>query len=765
MREPDTVSLETVFDALPVGLGVVDPCRRIVLMNRACCDALALPLDASSPGTPVAEVVRDSVSSTANGPGDPAAVIRSALLGQLHRRRRYRVANRSFDLVNTPLPAGGYLISSFETTRSSAAAANALPVADASTVAKASTARAQTAAALAALPVGLATFDPDRRLLFANPRFAALLGLPAERLVAGSSFEAMLSLLAARPAGAGSSAGGDDSALMALLRQGTPGVAGLVRCQRRDALSIDISFDPLPGGGCAISVVETAPQDHAEAEEFRRARLLDLVLLNVPHGICVYGPDLRVVLFNEVYSTVMAGAPLRVGDSLAAVIRRRAEAGEYGAGEPEAIIAAQMGHDITRPQSRRRLRPNGTAINTRTAPLPDGGYISVVTDISALVHAEDELRQRAGEMSTMLGNARHGIMLWGSDRRLVASNPVVARLLDLPPDLLTPGCAEAEVVESLVRLRHFGSDGAAESRARVHLQLDRSVPFEREITTGSGRVLHAQSNPAPDGGWISTFTDITHMRETESELRRAKERAEAANLAKSRFLATMSHELRTPLNAIIGFSDALAGAPGDVAADLVVDYGGQINIAGKQLLSLINIILDVARIDSGGFEPDAEIADIATSVRTAVRQADSAAQAGAVAIELKLAADLPWLRGDERRITQALSQLLSNAIKFTPAGGLVTVEAGLTPEAELFVSVADCGIGIPATDLERVFEPFTQLDASLSRRYGGTGLGLFAARAVVLAHGGQLHLTSRPGFGTTARMTLPRSRILHQAER
>ena len=127
------------------------------------------------------------------------------------------------------------------------------------------------------------------------------------------------------------------------------------------------------------------------------------------------------------------------------------------------------------------------------------------------------------------------------------------------------------------KLGHFGTTGALVDQARQLLQLDRSLPFGREVTTRTGRVLFAQSNPAPGGGWISTFSDITLMRRAEQELRRSKELAEAANLAKSRFLATMSHELRTPLNAIIGFSDALARENGYVPAELVAEYSGQIN--------------------------------------------------------------------------------------------------------------------------------------------------------------------------------------------
>jgi signal transduction histidine kinase len=590
--------------------------------------------------------------------------------------------------------------------------------------------------------------------VLANPRFAALLALPPDRMGRGTSLDGMLALMRTREAYASP----DGTAFITSLRKAASGRAGTIRHRRADGRSIDIMFDPLPDGGCTIAVSDITAQARAEDDAWRRARLLDLVLLNVPHGICVYGPDHRVAMFNETYNKVMAGAPLQIGDSLSDVIRRRAEVGEYGAGDPEAIIAAQMAHDISRPQMRRRLRPNGTAIDIRTAPLPDGGHISVVTDISALVQAEAELRRRAEDMSTMLDNIRHGIMLWGSDRTLIASNPVAADLLGLPADLLIPGRAEAEVIDKISELGRSGGESAP--LARKLLDLDRSMPFGREIATPSGRVLYAQSNPSPDGGWITTFTDITRMRQTELELRRAKEQAEAANLAKSRFLATMSHELRTPLNAIIGYSDAMARENADVPAALVAEYSGQINEAGKQLLSLINVILDVARIESGRFEPGGDIVDIGKAVHGALRQVDAAATAGQVSIDLTLADDLAALHGDERQITQAVAQLLSNAVKFTDAGGSVTVQAGLTAEADVFVSVADTGIGIPEIELERAFEPFTQLDASLSRRYSGTGLGLFMARAIVTAHGGQLILTSRPGQGTTARVTLPKTRIV-----
>jgi signal transduction histidine kinase len=747
MSDPLTVSLETVFDAVPVGLAIVDPDRRIVLMNRAFRESLELPPDAFPPGTLVEDAVRASALRGVYGPGDPEFQVAATMAAdrtQPGRLRRRTFAGRSFDLYSAPLPDGGYVVSAVETTTLLAGRADA------------EAALSQTATALTTLRIGLAVFDSNRRLLLSNPRLASLLALPPDRLPAGSSFDAMLALMQMRE----EFAGPEGAAFVAALRDNAFGPRWTTRRRTAEGRSVDVMIDPLPDGGCTIAVNDITPQAHAEDDARRRAGLLDLVLLNVPHGICVYGPDHRVAMFNDAYVQVMEGAPLQVGDTLIDVIRRRAEAGEYGEGDPQAVVTAQLAYNITRPQMRRRVRPNGSAIDVRTAPLPDGGHISVVTDISALVQAEAELRRRADDMTTMLDNIHHGIMLWGPDRRLVASNPVAANLLDLPSDLLVPGIAESDVIHALAESGHFGTVSEFAPMARMLRQLDRSVPFGRETTSRSGRVLYAQSNPAPGGGWITTFTDITRMRQTEQDLRRAKERAEAANLAKSRFLATMSHELRTPLNAIIGFSDALARENGDVPAELVAEYSGQINDAGKQLLSLINIVLDVAHIESGRFEPDGEAVDIGKAISAAVRRIDNAAQAGEVLIGVMVADHLPMLRGDERRITQALSQLLSNAVKFTEAGGSVTVRAELTCVGDMLVVVEDTGIGIEDSDLERVFEPFTQLDASLSRRYAGAGVGLFMARAIVAAHGGQLVLSSQPGQGTTARIAFPSARVV-----
>ena len=607
-----------------------------------------------------------------------------------------------------------------------------------------------------AVRIGVAAFAADGGLIFANPAVAPLLAVDADSLVQGMSVDVLFEAMLARSEDA------CDDAFIAALRKADLGRPFALRCERRSGEVLDVAFELLPQGGFIVTIADISAVARAEGEARVRADLLDSILDNVPHGICVYGPDRRVAMFNRAYVQIMDGAPLAIGDHLDLVIRRRADAGEYGPGDSAEVFAEQRIHDIGRPQMRRRRRPNGRTIDVRTAPLPNGGHISVVTDVTDLADAEDRASRRAGELAMMLGSIRHGITLWSPERTVVASNAMAAELLGHPPGMLVPGRTMQETIDHLRERGELGQGEAALLRGETLAGRDRGDVYEREVITVAGRVLEARSDPTPSGGFVSTFTDVTEARAAEQELRRAKDAAETANRAKSQFLATMSHELRTPLNAIIGFSDALLREAGNPDPARIDEYAQQVNIAGRQLLDLINSILDVSRIEAGRFELADEIVDLSRVVRAVVRRSDASAQAAEIELLVDLAAGLPRLRADERRLSQALGHLLSNAIKFTEPGGSVTVAAGMTfgNDGGLLISVTDTGIGIAESDLDRVFEPFTQLDSSLARRFDGSGLGLYVSRALVHGHGGQLVLRSRPGVGTTAEIQLPAHRLV-----
>ncbi|MDQ7251504.1 ATP-binding protein [Dongia sedimenti] len=240
------------------------------------------------------------------------------------------------------------------------------------------------------------------------------------------------------------------------------------------------------------------------------------------------------------------------------------------------------------------------------------------------------------------------------------------------------------------------------------------------------------------------------------ELDHARNAAEAAAAARSRFLATMSHELRTPLNAIIGFSDLLllqvqSGGTSQKLDEYLTDIGS----SGRHLLQIINDILDFSKLETGAVTLDEAEFSLEPMIASAVRIARGQSQTKEV--ELRTAPIDPAivLNGDERKLRQVLLNLISNAVKFTPKGGKVEVSTHVDLAGARVISVQDNGVGISPEDLERVFEPFVQADANFDRASSGTGLGLPLSRKLVELHGGTLHLESTPGLGTTAVVTLP----------
>jgi len=743
--------LRDTLDRLPVGICLYDPDKRLIWANRTYAVDAGLSPDAFRPGMPLADVLRLLASRGWYGDVDVEAQVEAQLAidrSRPSRRTRRGAGGRMFDVRIEPLSDGGHIICTVDVSA----------LVEAETRARNHAMRLDMV--LLRLRTGICVYGADRRVTLSNRRYEELLGLPDGMVRPGVSFEQHLRELAARGE---FGAQADAEAYLARLLAIDLTRPHLFRRTRPNGQVLDFSYDPLPDDGFMVSVNDITALARAENEASGRARLLDAILRALPHGVSVYGPDRRLAMVNPAYTQIMAGAPIAIGDHVEEVIRRRAQAGEFGPGDVAEIIARETGRDITKPQRRRRMRPNGTAIDVRTAPLPDGGHISVVTDITPVVEAEAEAMRRAAMLDTMLEHIRHGICLFDQDRRVVAANRVAAQLLGHPPELLQPGTTQQELVQALLDRGEFGPGAAGEAAARDHLTHDRSISSIHWRTRPDGRVLEVRSDPTPDGGFVVTYTDVTEQKQAEAALRQAAAEAEAASRAKSQFLATMSHELRTPLNAVIGFSEALIHDATRPDPKRIAEYAGAINEAGRHLLALINDILDVARIEAGRIDLAEDRIDLARLARTALRLLDPAARTAAVSLELAVPNDLPPLRGDERRLRQVLLNLVSNAVKFTGPGGSVRVTARLDEAGGIELRVIDTGIGIAEQDLERVFQPFVQLDSSLSRRYQGSGLGLFLSRALAQAHGGSLQLTSVPGEGTTAVLRLPASRVLRRA--
>ncbi|HEY3636959.1 MAG TPA: HAMP domain-containing sensor histidine kinase [Rhizomicrobium sp.] len=239
--------------------------------------------------------------------------------------------------------------------------------------------------------------------------------------------------------------------------------------------------------------------------------------------------------------------------------------------------------------------------------------------------------------------------------------------------------------------------------------------------------------------------------------------ADNANKSKSEFLATMSHELRTPLNAIIGFSDVLhKQLYGSLGNARYLEYVADINSSGLHLLAIINDILDLAKAEAGKLELREDVFDLISCLQGCAQMCAGPAEDGGVTVEIAPVEREIEIHADERLVRQLALNLISNAVKFTPPGGRVDIRARPNEQGEIVIDVADTGIGIPTEHLARVLRPFEQVERALSRRHGGTGLGLPFAKKIAELHGGSLSLESVVDSGTHVTVRLPANRLMPQ---
>ncbi|HVZ01603.1 MAG TPA: PAS domain S-box protein [Dongiaceae bacterium] len=392
----------------------------------------------------------------------------------------------------------------------------------------------------------------------------------------------------------------------------------------------------------------------------------------------------------------------------------------------------------------------------------NAAILGTMVDVTDLVQSQRAFREAEARYRSIIDNALEGVYISSIDGRMMVANRALAELngYSAPEELILsvqdiasewyvqPGRRQefADLIERDGEVRNFESEVFRhKTRERIWVQEN-----ARLVRDDSGRPLYYEG----------TVQEITQRKNFERQLMVARRAAEASNRAKSEFLANMSHELRTPLNAIMGFAQILRDRWKESQNAKIAEYAGDILVSAQHLYGLISEILDYSKIDSGTVQLVETPIDVAAMCEHCVHMIGERAQRGGLRLKTEIAEHLPALNGDQRRVTQVLLNLATNAVKFTPSGGTVSISAELDGNGNLVLAVADTGIGISEKDLEHVFEPFVQVNRAAHPQQEGAGLGLAICKNLIELHQGRIEVSSKPGRGTTVRVILPQARLI-----
>jgi PAS domain S-box-containing protein len=613
--------------------------------------------------------------------------------------------------------------------------------------------------------VGIILADFAGRVLDANTEFLAMLGYTREDLASGRLRWDELTPPEWR---------GVDEAIMRTLE-----AAGEARPLEKEFVHRDGRRVPVLVGGALLSregtetvafVVDLTRQRRAEAEVAVREALFRHTFEQAAVGMAHVGLDGRWLRINDRLAEILGYAPAE----LLARTFQDVTAPEDLAADQAHVAALLRGEAARYAMDKRYLRRDGTPVWVRlTVSLvrdaegrPDY-FISVVEDIDARKRAEAENARYAA----MLAHITDGVVAFeGAELRVTYLNAEAERLWRRPAAEIR-GRPLLDVSPELA-----DSLGYRETRRAVVEQ--RPVRYE-EFHAPHGVWYEAQVYPTPPvaepgrepapAGALTIYRDVTARRTAAARAEEARAQAEAASRAKSDFLAAMSHELRTPINAIQGYVDLIdLGLAGPLTEEQRA-YLARTRLAARTLLTVVNDVLDLSKIEAGKVAVDRRAARAAAAVEAAVALVQPQALAKGVAVVGACAGDLAYW-GDEARVQQIVTNLVANAVKFTPAGGRVTVLCGAAdqPPAGATVSVPrvgaggwmvirvqDTGVGIAPDALGRVFEAFEQAESGYRRAHGGTGLGLTISRHLARLMGGDVAAESVVGEGSSFFLVLP----------
>lgn len=506
--------------------------------------------------------------------------------------------------------------------------------------------------------------------------------------------------------------------------------------------------------GSAGAAIDITAFETAQGEPSRRSAPFDRILDRVTSAIAVFDADSRLAFFNLAYlrlwefdETWLRSAPKDTD-----ILDRLRELGRL----PEVVNYPEWRASVLAMNGSGEREdwwhlPDGRVLHVISEPRQDGGVTQLFVDETERLAFESRFNELNRVQSETIDSLKEGVAVFATDGRLKLFNSAFASVWRLPYDKLETSPHIDEIIadaQALYRDQHTWQ----QLKLAITALSDERLPVDGQMVRLDNSVIDYVTMPLPDGATLITFTDVTYSKRYERALVERNDALVAADRLKSQFIGRVSYELRTPLTNIIGFTELLDTALFGDLTDKQREYVGDITVSSKTLLNIIDGILDLATIDAGSLELKLEEVDVRELIDAAALGVSERAIRSNLMLDIAIADDAKSFVADKTRVLQVLSNLLSNAVGFSPEGDTVMIGCWRDNGAMVF-QVEDNGVGIPEDALERVFEPFES--NSRGSRHRGAGLGLAVVKNLVELHGGEISLDSTPGEGTRVTVRMP----------
>jgi nitrogen-specific signal transduction histidine kinase len=502
--------------------------------------------------------------------------------------------------------------------------------------------------------------------------------------------------------------------------------------------------------------------DHTQTEKLHKELDRHLaghreILENVASAVVIYDPEKRLAFFNHAYArmyemdeTWLHTHPL-VTDVLDNLHKRRllTEHADFPAFKQRTI---QMFKSLLNPIQELLHLPDERTIRTVVAPHPGGGLLFVFEDVTDSLIIQRQANTQHAVQKETLDHLYEGVAVFASDNKLKLVNPAFARLWKLSQEFLEPGRHISDIIEQIKGFFDYGENWETYKHKIIENVTDR-IPKNGRLTRKDDTILDFTYVPLPDGAHLISYTDVSDSYRAERALRERNQALETADRIKSEFLHSFSFDLKAPINTIIGFGEILSDQYFGNLNPQQTTYCKGILDSSNQLLTLVNDIIDLATIEAGQMnlnlqpvEPKSVLNSVASIVNKRIKERK-------LTLTVTCAPDIGEFVADERRLKQALINLIQNSIKFTQAGGKVSLTASRIGQ-NLHLTVSDTGSGISRKDQKRIFRKFERTDDAMDR-YDGIGLGLSLVKSLVELHGGRVMMSSKQKAGTKVTCIIP----------